>query len=101
MAEDRLLSSIIRNSYHVLLPLFPLPSPDGLASASALIHLPYPSNKTSNVFPVSHTEPFFLLSSPRCVFPIGSSLYTLSTTISCISISLSLHLLLLAPRQLV
>src|SRR6218665_2288351 len=41
-AEDRLLSSIIRSSYHVLRPLFPLPSPDGLASANELIHLPYP-----------------------------------------------------------
>src|SRR6218665_3153277 len=43
-------------------------------------------------------EPCFLLSSPRFVFPIGFSLYliyTLSTTI--ISISLSLHLVLLAP----
>src|SRR6218665_2007380 len=41
-AEDRLLSSVIRNSYHVLRPLFPLSSPDGLTSASELIHLPYP-----------------------------------------------------------
>src|SRR6218665_3037436 len=41
-AEDRLLSSVIRNSYHVLHPLFPLSSPDGLASASKLIHLRYP-----------------------------------------------------------
>src|SRR6218665_1707318 len=41
-AEYRLLSSVIRNSYHVLRPLFPLSSPDGLASASELIYLPYP-----------------------------------------------------------
>src|SRR6218665_209302 len=39
-AEDRLLSSVIRNSYHVLRPLLPLSSPDGLSSASELIHLP-------------------------------------------------------------
>src|SRR6218665_10039 len=53
----------------------------------------------SNVFPVSYIEPCFLLSSLRFVFPIGSSLYTvpytLSTTI--ISLSLFLHLVLLAP----
>jgi len=51
---------------------------------------------TSNVFPVSYIEPCFLLSSPRFVFPISSSIpYTLSTTIT--SISLYLHLVLLAP----
>src|SRR6218665_697386 len=73
--EDRLLSSVIRNSYHVLRPLFPLSSPNGLAPASELIHLPYPSKMASNVFPVSYTEPCFLLSSPRFVFPIGFSIY--------------------------
>src|SRR6218665_1318326 len=41
-AEDGLLSSVIRNSCYVLRPLFPLSSPDGLASASELIHSPYP-----------------------------------------------------------
>jgi len=30
------------DSYHVLRPLFLLSSPDGLASASVFIHLPYP-----------------------------------------------------------
>src|SRR6218665_2975453 len=47
--------------------------------------------------PIHCIEPCFLLSSPRFLFPIGFSLlsYTLSTTI--ISISLSLHLMLLAP----
>src|SRR6218665_1042068 len=52
---------------------------------------------TSNVFPVSYIEPCFLLSSPRFYFPsrFFSIPYTLSTTI--ISISLSLHLVLMAP----
>src|SRR6218665_3561998 len=52
---------------------------------------------TSNVFPMSYIEPCFLLSSPRFDFPsrFFSIPYILSTTI--ISISLSLHLVLLAP----
>ena len=52
---------------------------------------------TSNVFPVSYIEPCFLLSSLRLVFHIGffSIPYSLFTAI--ISISLSLHLVLLAP----
>src|SRR6218665_1529691 len=51
---------------------------------------------TSNVFPVSYIEPCFLLSSLRLVFHIGffSIPYSLFTAI--ISISLSLHLVLLA-----
>src|SRR6218665_2634399 len=50
IGEDRLLSSSIRNSNHVLRPL-PLSSPDGLIYASELIHLPYGQNMTHNVFP--------------------------------------------------
>src|SRR6218665_2185960 len=52
---------------------------------------------TSNVFPVSYIEPCFLLSSLRLVFPhrFFSIPYSLFTAI--ISISLSLHLVLLAP----
>src|SRR6218665_1127875 len=44
-AEDRLLSSVIRNSYHVLRPLFPPSSPDVLASASELIRIPLKDDK--------------------------------------------------------
>src|SRR6218665_410469 len=52
---------------------------------------------TSNVLPVSYIEPCFLLSSPRFDFPSRcfSIPHILSTTV--ISISLSLHLVLLAP----
>src|SRR6218665_1224850 len=55
---------------------------------------------TSNVFPVSYIEPCFLLSSPRFDFPSRcfSIPHILSTTV--ISISLSLHLVLLAPVNL-
>src|SRR6218665_1095621 len=62
-AEDRLLSSVIYYSCHVLRPLFLLSSPDDLASLSEPIHLPYPYKMISNVFPMSYLEPCFLLSS--------------------------------------
>src|SRR6218665_1202257 len=57
--------------------LYDLSSPDGLASASKLIHLPYTSLKDDKqcIPRVLYIEPCFLLSSPRFVFPTGSSLY--------------------------
>src|SRR6218665_1886120 len=79
-------------------PALPLSSPDGMVSASEPIHLPYPYKMTSYVFPVSYIDPCFLLSSPRFNFLslCFSTPHILSTTII-ISISLSLHLVLLAP----
>src|SRR6218665_544333 len=85
---DRLLSSILRNSYHILRSLFPLSSPDGMASASEPIHFTIPLKAMYSLCPVS--SPRFDFSS-RC-FSIP---HVLSATI--ISISLSLHLVVLAP----
>src|SRR6218665_1078385 len=52
---------------------------------------------TSNVFPVSYIEPCFLPSSLRLVFPHRFFSIPYSPFTAIISISLSLHLVLLAP----
>src|SRR6218665_2567976 len=52
---------------------------------------------TSNVFPVSYIEPCFLPSSLRLVFPHRFFSIPCSPFTAIISISLSLHLVLLAP----
>jgi len=61
------------NSCHVLLPFFPLSSPDGLASISEPIHLPYPPKMTNNAFVESYSDLCSLQTSPRFDYPSNQS----------------------------
>ena len=100
-AEDRLLPSvIIHNPYHILHPLFPY-SHQTVWPPQASPSI-YPTLKRWQAMyspcPITASfKPCFLLSSPRFDFPLPVDAPLILIFFSQCNLSLSLHLLLLAP----